>query len=174
MFVPIAEEALGRHEIARIMAEEYLAKFKDSGIDTLILGCTHYPLLRDVIQETVGESVILVDSAIPTARLLKQELEKSDLLNEEEGSRKFCVTEAPERVHQIADVFLGKHIVPTLKKSHYINLFPCSRTWKQKVQDVLSPRRFFLDLEDLFLSPLVFRHHLRYQYNRNPTSFPKH
>lgn len=116
MFVPIAEEALGRHEIARIMAREYLSKFKDTGIDTLILGCTHYPLLREVIQEAVGNNVTLVDSARPTANLLRQELENKKLLNNGSGSRRFFVTDAPERVYEIADVFLGKHVVPSLEK----------------------------------------------------------
>lgn len=116
MFVPIAEEALGRHEIAQIMAKEYLSKFHNSGIDTLILGCTHYPLLKEAIQEVVGNQVTLVDSARPTANLLKSELKNSNLLNEGEGSRKFFVTDAPERVYEIADVFLGKHVVPSLEK----------------------------------------------------------
>ena len=116
MFVPIAEEALGRHEIAKTMAYEYLTEFKDSGIDTLILGCTHYPLLREVIQEAVGNEITLIDSASPTARLLNEELEKNNLFNERSAERKFYVTDAPERVYQIADVFLGKHVVPTLEK----------------------------------------------------------
>lgn len=116
MFVPIAEESLGRHEIAKIMAEEYLSSFKRSGIDTLILGCTHYPLLREVIQEAVGEDITLIDSANPTARLLKEELEKNNLLSDGPSERKFYVTDAPERVYEIADVFLGKHVVPALEK----------------------------------------------------------
>ena len=55
LFVPLAEEGLVDHPATRLLAQEYLAPFVEDGTDTLVLGCTHYPLLQSIIQETVGE-----------------------------------------------------------------------------------------------------------------------
>ncbi|MDY0319303.1 MAG: glutamate racemase, partial [Candidatus Cloacimonadaceae bacterium] len=63
LFVPIVEEGWQDHSIARQVVEEYLGSMKDLSIDTLVLGCTHYPLLSHVIQSYMGDSVKLVDSA---------------------------------------------------------------------------------------------------------------
>ncbi len=67
LFVPLAEERMENHPATRLIAREYLHPLLDQEIDTLILGCTHYPLLRDAIQETVGTAVAVVDSAECTA-----------------------------------------------------------------------------------------------------------
>lgn len=67
LFVPLAEERMENHTATRLIAKEYLSPLLDQGIDTLILGCTHYPLLREAIQETVGPGVTVVDSAECTA-----------------------------------------------------------------------------------------------------------
>ncbi|MDO8452157.1 MAG: glutamate racemase [bacterium] len=117
LFVPIAEEGMGDSEVARLTAKQYLKVFEGTGIDTLILGCTHYPLLKNVIQEVVGENITLVDSAKPTAEELKQTLEEKNLLNDGEPVKnKFFVTDAPERVFEIADSFLGRKVIPSLEK----------------------------------------------------------
>src|SRR3989344_84501 len=81
LFVPLVEEGLNNHFATWQIAKEYLDGFKSNGIDTLILGCTHFPLLTDVIQDIVGPDVTLVDSAKPTAGVLKQKLEELNLLN---------------------------------------------------------------------------------------------
>ncbi len=117
LFVPLAEEGLDKHEATRLVAEDYLEDVVKSGIDTLILGCTHYPLLLETIKQTVGPKVTLVDSAIPTTRILKQVLEKEDLLARSNTSTwEFFVTDAPEQVYQIASRFFGTDLSSKIKK----------------------------------------------------------
>lgn len=116
LFVPIAEEGLGSSDIAKLIVKHYLHDLKD--IDTLHLGCTHYPLLKDVIQQAIGENVTIIDSAIPTAQVLKKELIEKNLLNKESGngSQVYYVTDTPERVLPIASMFLGRDIKDTIHK----------------------------------------------------------
>lgn len=109
LFVPLAEEGLGESKIAKIVAEYYLSEFKD--IDTLHLGCTHFPLLRKVIQEVIGESVKIVDSAEPTAEELKILLTEQNLLNKEQSSKiKFYFTDIAGNTIEIANKFIGRDI----------------------------------------------------------------
>ncbi len=83
LFVPLAEEGwVGEDEITEQVARRYLSGLTAKEIDTLVLGCTHYPLLRSVIQKVVGDKVQLVNPAVETARELKYLLEENDLLNE--------------------------------------------------------------------------------------------
>ena len=111
LFVPLVEEGLGNHFATWQIAKDYLAGFKSTGIDTLILGCTHFPLLTDVIQDIVGPGVTLVDSAKPTAEALKQKLQELNLLNKDSHhSIKILVTDAPSRVNKVAGNFFGNHL----------------------------------------------------------------
>jgi len=110
LFVPMAEEGLNNHFATWQIAKEYLDGFKSTGIDTLILGCTHFPLLTDVIQDIVGPDVTLVDSAKPTAGVLKQKLEELNLLNKGNHFIKILVTDAPSRVNKVAGNFFGNHL----------------------------------------------------------------
>lgn len=82
LFVPLAEEGLWEDPVTEEIARRYLAELIDLDIDTLILGCTHYPLLRSVIGRVMGSDVTLVNPAYETAVALKQLLEKQQLLNE--------------------------------------------------------------------------------------------
>ncbi|MBI2020264.1 glutamate racemase [Candidatus Daviesbacteria bacterium] len=117
LFVPLAEEGLINHAATKLVAKEYLKGFKNNGIDTLILGCTHYPILRSIIQQTVGPKVTLIDSAKPTAKKLNELLEEKNLLRSEEKVRhEFFVTDAPERVYKVADNFFGDHLNGKLKE----------------------------------------------------------
>lgn len=117
LFVPMAEEGLNNHEATKLIAEEYLKEIIDSGADTLILGCTHYPLLYDAIKETVGDSVTLIDSSQPTAKMLKERLEQANLLSDNPNpTYEFYVTDAPERVYQVASRFFGEALNGKLKK----------------------------------------------------------
>lgn len=79
LFVPLAEERLENHAATRLIAAEYLHPLLDQGIDTLILGCTHYPLLREAIQQTVGDGVTVVDSAECTAAAVMRVLDERGL-----------------------------------------------------------------------------------------------
>lgn len=109
LFVPLAEEGKIWSQATELIAQEYLKTFKNSKIDTLILGCTHYPVLKKIIQKVVGKKVKLIDSAKPTAQKLKELLQKENLLNEGHQIQYiFYVTDAPKRVYSVAKTFLGK------------------------------------------------------------------
>lgn len=117
LFVPLAEEGWGENDVARTIAETYLHDLR-AKIDTLVLGCTHYPILRDVIQGTVGESVELIDSGEATAVEVKSLLKEKGLARETPPTgaleRQLCddldhfyVTDAAERFARVAERFLG-------------------------------------------------------------------
>lgn len=112
LFVPLAEEGWIDKKATILIAEEYLRGLLEQGIDTLLLGCTHYPILKDVIQHVVGEQVTLIDSAFYTAVFLRESLEKQRLLkrSEEERASLFFLSDIPRKFSEIAERFLGKHI----------------------------------------------------------------
>lgn len=117
LFVPLAEEGLTTHVATKLIASKYLKMFTNFEIDTLILGCTHYPILKKIIQETVGPKVKLVDSAKPTAEELTKLLRDKNLLAENNNPKlEFFVTDAPERVYQVASRFFGQNLVDQIKK----------------------------------------------------------
>jgi glutamate racemase len=109
LFVPLVEEGETNSEIARLVAAKYLTSLRGDGIDTLVLGCTHYPLLKPVIAATMGPQVTLVDSAEAAAAETAQWLSASGLLRNAEGpgDEQFYVTDAAQRFHGIAEKFLG-------------------------------------------------------------------
>ncbi|MES2705714.1 MAG: glutamate racemase [Verrucomicrobiota bacterium] len=110
LFVPLVEEGELNSEITRLVAQKYLAGLRESGIDTLVLGCTHYPLLREMIAETMGPDVRLVDSAEAAALETAALLRDRGMLNESglaPGAESFHVTDAAARFHGIAQTFLG-------------------------------------------------------------------
>lgn len=117
LFVPLAEEGLHKHEATKSIARDYLDHIKESGVDTLILGCTHYPLLLETISETVGSGVFLIDSAKPTAEQLKKLLEEKSLLSDDQSpTLQVFVTDAPQRVYQVASRFFGSELKDKIKK----------------------------------------------------------
>ena len=118
LFVPLTEEGWGESEVARMVATDYLKEIKKGRVDTLVLGCTHYPILRHVIQETVGLDVTLIDSGEAAARDVEKLLESSALGRDEKIERAnerhlcddldhFYVTDAAERFSRVAERFLG-------------------------------------------------------------------
>lgn len=116
MFVPLAEEGWTDEPETRSIAAKYLKDMKIFAPHALVLGCTHYPILRDVIQDTIGENVILVDSGEATADEVAMLLREKGLENPNEvgGRRKLCddldnfyVTDAAERFGRVAERFLG-------------------------------------------------------------------
>lgn len=116
LFVPLAEEGLVFHKATRLIAEDYLRPLKDKKVDTLILGCTHYPVLVEVIQSVMGEEVALVDSAKPTAEILEKILKEEKLLSENNAKYEFYVTDAPKRVLKVASLFFGNVLDGNLKQ----------------------------------------------------------
>lgn len=117
MFVPLVEEGWLDNEVTRATAKIYLESFKKEKIDTLILGCTHYPLLKHVIQDVVGKGVTLIDSAEAVAEIVKKELACKGLLadGKQNGVHQLYVTDLPTRFETLAMNFLGKNI-PSVKR----------------------------------------------------------
>jgi len=117
LFVPLAEEGLADDQVGKLVAKEYLKDLKKAQVDTLILGCTHYPILYKVIQREMGNRVNLVDSSHPTAEMLEKRLKNLKLLgNNAHPKWEFYVTDAPERVYQVAGRFFGEKLNGRLKK----------------------------------------------------------
>jgi glutamate racemase len=118
--VPLAEEGWLRHKATLEIIGEYLMPLKKKGIDTLILGCTHYPLLKDGIRKIMGKGVSLIDSAISTARAAKTLLTEEALIDNSRicGKHKFFVSDEPERFRRIGERFLGRKL-DGVKKVEY-------------------------------------------------------
>jgi glutamate racemase len=108
LFVPLAEEGWANTHVAREVAEIYLEPLIDAGIDTLVLGCTHYPILRGTIEQVVGEGVNIVDSAETTALMVREALGTRQ--GTTEPAYQFLVTDAEERFRRIAGEFLERQI----------------------------------------------------------------
>jgi glutamate racemase len=109
LFVPLAEEGWVENEVARLTAQMYLEDLKAQGVDTLVLGCTHYPILKEVIAEVMGPQVRLVDSAEETARTVAGILTEQDLLRPkgEKGNHHYYVTDIPAGFIRVGNRFLG-------------------------------------------------------------------
>jgi glutamate racemase len=111
LLVPLVEEGWTDNEIAYRAVEHYLAGLKESGIDTLLLGCTHYPMLRGLIRRAIGPKVRVVDSAGATARAVRSALARFKLLRSaHKGERVFFVTEMPERFTRVGRRFFGPEV----------------------------------------------------------------
>jgi glutamate racemase len=108
LFVPLAEECWLEDPVKKLVAERYLAELCEKEIDTLVLGCTHYPLLRKVIGEVTGEQVTLVNPAYETARELGVVLEEQGLLNDSGKTpvHKFYVSDGADKFRHLANMIL--------------------------------------------------------------------
>jgi glutamate racemase len=115
LLVPLVEEGWTNHRVTRAILAEYLAPFHRHRIDTLILGCTHYPLLKTAIRSAVGKDVTLVDSAESCARYVKERLEHLGLLSttrRRAGTIQPFVTDETDRFADLAKRFLGTPTEP--------------------------------------------------------------
>ena len=114
LFVPLVENGMTdkNDEIVQKIVERYLAPFKDAGVDTIILGCTHYPLLSDAIGAYMGEGVTLVDSGKETALYTKKLLEEYKLANtsDDPATARFYVSDTPAEFERYAELFLKRNI----------------------------------------------------------------
>ena len=125
LFVPLVENGfIDRNDIVvRTVVERYLAILMENQVDTLILGCTHYPILRDVIADVMGENVALIDSGRETARYALHLIEKYHLANpqKEHGTCEYYVSDNLDNFSKIAGIFLGKAVsnVQQIKIEHY-------------------------------------------------------
>jgi glutamate racemase len=116
LFVPLVEEGWLDHPVTRLTAQEYLKPVLAENIDTLVLGCTHYPLLKPLLRSEVGAGVHLVDSAHTVAEQTAQLLADSGLANPGDPSglvaprAHYYVTDVPLRFQTIGERFLGRHL----------------------------------------------------------------
>lgn len=112
LLVPLAEEGWTDNEIARQVVEKYLDRFNNSNIDSLILGCTHYPLFKSVIQKALpNPDIKIVDSALSISQMAKETLDELDLISEQSRGHFECfVSDRPQRFQELAQRFLGTEI----------------------------------------------------------------
>jgi len=112
LFVPLVEEGWLEHDATRLIADEYLSEFARANVDTLVLGCTHYPLLKPLIAEVLGPDVALIDSAEQTAAETRRVLEARGLLapGGTAAVRRYVASDAPDQFLRMAERFLGAPI----------------------------------------------------------------
>jgi len=112
LFVPLAEEGWTNHKATVLIAKEYLFPLTLEKIDTLILGCTHYPLLKDVISEVLHNAVTLIDSGEATAEAVRTLLDELDLRNTStlKPNLQFYVSDVPHKFTEVGERFLGQRL----------------------------------------------------------------
>jgi glutamate racemase len=112
LFVPLVEEGLTDGEITDSIVKKYIKPLLAKNIDTLVLGCTHYPLLRKTLEKNLDKNIVLVDSAKSTALEVKRILEQKFLLASNRGKKylKFYVSDNPEKFKKIGRRFFSKNI----------------------------------------------------------------
>ncbi len=113
LFVPLVEEGWLNNGVTAQVAKAYLTPLIKKDIDTLILGCTHYPLLKRTLQKTIGDKIRFVDSASETAREVKEILLREGLrtgYRSHSGQSRFYVSDDPDRFMALGKRFLGKNI----------------------------------------------------------------
>ena len=117
MFVPLVENGYADSPVTKTIATEYLRELLDKGIDTLILGCTHYPILKEVIREIMGEEVTLIDSGAEAANYALEFLKETDLQGDENiGEYKYFVSDSAEDFARLGGMFLEKPIYQNVEK----------------------------------------------------------
>ncbi|WPX08267.1 glutamate racemase [Anaerocellum danielii] len=111
LFVPLVEEGWTDKEVTYLVAKEYLEEFKEKEIDTLVLGCTHYPFLQDVIKKVLPD-VILINPALETAKQVFGVLKEKDMLNtsKEEPTYYFYASDNLKKFESVASIFLNEKI----------------------------------------------------------------
>ena len=112
LFVPLAEEGWTDHRATELIAEEYLEELIKREIDTLVLGCTHYPVLTEIIQKIMGPKVTLVDSGTAAALEVEIYLSGIGLRNDSNqiGKHQYYVSDLPNKFKTIAERFLGTEL----------------------------------------------------------------
>ena len=122
LFVPLVEEGYIDKEATYLIAQDYLKTMQDVEVDTLVLGCTHYPLLKHVISDIMGDKVTLIDSGEETAREVYRRMSADGLVNPGisqspilEGEHKYFVSDTPDKFTQVATRFLGRIVDRTTR-----------------------------------------------------------
>jgi glutamate racemase len=122
LFVPLAEEGWIDHKATELIAKEYLFPLTLEKIDTLVLGCTHYPILRDVIGKVLHQSVTLIDSGEATAFVVKNMLSDMNLINAStlKPNLQFFVSDVPHKFSEIGERFLGTKLGKVQRVSGFL------------------------------------------------------
>ena len=116
LFVPLVEEGWNKGKITEDIIKTYLKDLTTKKIDTLILGCTHYPLLKNSIQKIIGKKIKIIDSAIAVALAVKELLNEHKMLkNNGIGKHKFYVSDDPEKFKRLGSKFFNKRINKVIK-----------------------------------------------------------
>ena len=112
LFVPLVEEGWAGKNVTTEIAQVYLKPLKAKSVDTLIMGCTHYPILKNVLKKAMGKNVVLVDSAKEIAKEAKEILDASGILNDSraKGKHRFFVSDEPNRFIKIGEKILKVRI----------------------------------------------------------------
>lgn len=112
LFVSLAEEGYIDRPATKLIVADYLQPLKEAGVDTLVLGCTHYPLLKNIIAAEMGEEVTILDSAISTAAEVKRLLQAGGGFREVDRTpvHRFYVSDTPGKFAQVGELFLGRPI----------------------------------------------------------------
>jgi len=113
MLVHLVEEGWVDEEITRLTIIKYLEPLLEKSIDTIIMGCTHFPVVAELIQDVVGSSITLIDSGKETAKKVKQMLDSSGLSKDEslQGDFSFYVSDIPDKFDEVGTLFLGRPVV---------------------------------------------------------------
>jgi glutamate racemase len=119
LFVPLVEEGWFEKPVTFDVAKEYMSSLKKFGVDTLILGCTHYPLLKSVLTKAMGKSVVLVDSAQEVACEVVALLEAVNMkrLSKKKPCHKFIFSDKPQAFQKVAKNFLGHQFEPIMRSA---------------------------------------------------------
>tara|TARA_Y100000590_G_scaffold366758_1_gene426324 strand:- start:1554 stop:2360 length:807 start_codon:yes stop_codon:yes gene_type:complete len=117
LFVSIVEENLIQEQFTEQIIKFYLQSIKKNSVDTLILGCTHYPLLAEKIQQFIGNQINIISSSKITAEHIRKDLKKNNLLADSKirGASRFYVSDQPEKFNYLANIFLKKTIMNAKK-----------------------------------------------------------
>ena len=118
LFVPLVENGHFNTQVARLVAMEYLKPMLEKKVDTLILGCTHYPLLWGVISEIMGDDVTLIDVGEAAAKRVKRYLEEKDMLasKKQRGSYSYFVSDSVDNFAHLGSLFLQQQIGEMVNK----------------------------------------------------------
>lgn len=117
MFVPLVENGYAKSDVTRTIAAEYLEDIKAAGVDTLVLGCTHYPLIKDTIREIMGEDVTLIDSGASAANWAYDMLKEREMLSDnKKGKLRYFVSDTTEDFVRLGSLFLEQEICESVER----------------------------------------------------------
>lgn len=110
LFVPLVENGYLNNEVVRLVAAEYLKPLIEAGVDTIILGCTHYPLLSEVICDIMSADVVLINSGGPTSDYVCELLKQKNMLSNQKAEYKYFVSDDVSNFVTLGSMFLQRHI----------------------------------------------------------------